>query len=440
MFKLVPKQEGEKTIAVEFFQNSRYLNRVEVTTTVLPDVQAAPPVQFVSTAPTDDAHSQPTTAVSIAHAEIIAQWLGLPPDLTILFDRVSTGNNRHKYRFQLRSPIRRVNLVYDEYFTEETDVAPQGILEGIFADLNALIGDTSLSEAAFFERLNSIGTDLYNRLFPDDLKRLYWDKIRDHVQNVMIISDEPWIPWELLRPYHPDTYEEEDGFLCEKFNLTRWLRGNGVADIVQSSRMGMIMATNDLDSADLEAEQLKQLFGDIAEEIGASGEEMYRVLKTGGYSLLHFACHGHYHATDPDKASLSLPDGSRLEPRDLNGQRLAFSKDTPFVFLNACETGQGARALTGHGGWAEAFVRRGKGSGFIGAMWEAQDESAYKFAVAFYTQLHKGKSVAEAVRLARQAIKKAFDPTWLTYTVYANPLAQLAPVQSARHQSTNEEE
>jgi hypothetical protein len=426
MFKLIPKQAGETTIAMEFFQNSRYLNRVEVTTTVLPDAQAAPSVQFVSTASAVDTHSQQATPVSTAHAEIIAQWLGLPPDLTILFDRIVTGNNRYKYRFQLRSPIRRVNLVYDEFVTEETDVVPQGILEYVLADLNALIGDTSLSEEVFFERLNAIGTDLYNRLFPNDLKRLYWDKIRDHVQTVMIISDEPWIPWELLRPYHPDTYEEEDGFLCEKFNLTRWLRGTGVADTVQAGRLGMIMATNDLGSAHLEAEQLKQLFGDLAEEIGSSSEEIHRVLRTGGYSLLHFACHGSYHATNPDKASLYLPDGSRLEPRDLNGQRLAFSKDTPFVFLNARETGQGAYALTGHGGWAEAFVQRGKGSGFIGTMWAAQDESAHKFAVEFYTQLHHGKSVAEAVRLARQAIKKAFDPTWLTYTVYANPLARLA--------------
>jgi hypothetical protein len=47
-------------------------------------------------------------------------------------------------------------------------------------------------------------------------------------------------------------------------------------------------------------------------------------------------------------------------------------------------------------------------------------------AVAFYGHLLEGKTVAEATRLARRSIRRAGDPMWLSYTVYANPLARLA--------------
>jgi hypothetical protein len=326
---------------------------------------------------------------------------------------------------------RELSLWFDEFHTQETTATPQSILEETFAHLNQMHSEMVDNETLFFERLNSIGTNLYGRLFPDDLKALYWDRLRDQVKSIVIISYEPWVPWELVRPFHPETKQAEDGFLCEKFDLTRWLHGTAPPDVISLERLGLIAAASGLELAGVEAAEIKQLFGDKAEDVSPSGEAVFRLLKTGGFSGLHFACHGTYNAKDPDWSTLHLEEGTTLCPIDIDGDKLVFGKDHPLVFLNACETGQGGYALTGMGGWADAFIRRARSSGFIGSIWEANNESACKFAVTFYRYLLEDKTVAEATRLARQSIKRAGDPTWLSYTVYANPLARLAAEASA---------
>jgi hypothetical protein len=411
IFKLVPKSMGRKTVAVEFFQNARYLGRAEVETTVSKEAQES---HLVS--------AQATLGLSSSQ---------LSPDLTILFDRVSVGERKHYYRYRLLSYKRELNLWFDEFHTPETAATPQDILEETFTHLNQLHSQAVENEALFFERLDSIGTSLYSRLFPDELKALYWNKLRDQVKSVVIISYEPWVPWELVRPFHPETKQAEDGFLCEKFDLTRWLHGTAPPDSISLERLGLIMATSDIELTASEAAEIKQLFGDRAKDVSPVSEAVFQLLKTGGFSGLHFACHGEYNAKDPDWSSLYLEEGATLCPIDIDGDKLIFGRDHPLVFLNACETGQGGYALTGMGGWAEAFIRRAKSSGFVGSIWEANSESAYKFAVQFYRHLLEGKTVAEAARLARQSIKRAGDPTWLSYTVYANPLARLAVEEEA---------
>ena len=404
LFKLVAKSEGRKTIAVEFFQNTRYLGRAELETAVSQQVQYPHPVS-----------AQATLEMSATQ---------LPPDLTILFDRVPVGDDRHYYRYRLLSPIRELNLWFDEFRSPETNVTPQGFLEETFTQLNRMLSSDTPDEF-FFGRLNSIGMSLYRRLFSDDFKRLYWNNLRSKVKTIVIISFEPWIPWELVRPFNPETNEADDDFLCEKFNLTRWLAGAGFPDTISLEQLGLIVSTSSLDSAKLEAEEIKKLLGSKARDILSSSPSVYHLLRTNDFYGLHFACHGTFNKDNPDMSTLSLEDGTWLSPIDIDGDGLTFGKNRPLVFLNACETGQGGYALTGMGGWAEAFVGRAKCSGLIGSIWKAKDESACKFAVAFYRNLLDSKTIAEAARLARLSIKQTGDPTWLSYTVYANPLAHL---------------
>jgi hypothetical protein len=404
LFKLVAKSEGGKTIALEFFQNAYYLGRAELETTVSQQAQV------------------PHLVSVQALLEMSATQL--PPDLTILFDRVPVGNDRHYYRYRLLSPIRELNLWFDEFRSPETNVTPQGFLEETFTQLNRMLSGDTPSEF-FFGRLNSIGMSLYRRLFSDDFKRLYWNSLRSKVKTIVIISFEPWIPWELVRPFNHETNEADDGFLCEKFNLTRWLAGAGFPDTISLEQLGLIVSTSSLDSAKLEAEEIKKLLGSKARDILSSSPSVYRLLRTNDLYGLHFACHGSFNKDNPDMSTLSLEDGTWLSPIDIDGDGLTFGKNRPLVFLNACETGQGGYALTGMGGWAEAFVGRARCCGLIGSIWKAKDESACKFAVAFYRNLLDGKTISEAARLARLSIKQTGDPTWLSYTVYANPLAHL---------------
>ena len=57
-----------------------------------------------------------------------------------------------------------------------------------------------------------MGEGLFELLLPTELQQLYWEQIepllaQGAVKTLLINSDEPWIPWELIKPYR---YNEAD--------------------------------------------------------------------------------------------------------------------------------------------------------------------------------------------------------------------------------------
>ena len=74
--------------------------------------------------------------------------------------------------------------------------------------------------------MRSIGVSLYNELILPELKDKYW-KIRDSIKSVQIYSNEPWIPWEIIKPSRKlvNGNADEDLFFCERFSFSRWLIG-----------------------------------------------------------------------------------------------------------------------------------------------------------------------------------------------------------------------
>ena len=88
--------------------------------------------------------------------------------------------------------------------------------------------------------------------------------------------------------------------------------------------------------------------------------------------------------------------------------------------INACQTGRSGNALTGMGGFAQAFLRGGAGA-FVAPLWSVGDWPARIFTEALYTELLKGKPLAKATTLARKQAGLAGDSTWLAYAVYGHP-------------------
>ena len=72
-------------------------------------------------------------------------------------------------------------------------------------------------------QLTRIGQRLYRDLFPVELRREY-RRFRKEVHTLQIISDEPWIPWELIKPYDSEDRQDrvDDDFLCLQYEFTRW--------------------------------------------------------------------------------------------------------------------------------------------------------------------------------------------------------------------------
>ena len=101
------------------------------------------------------------------------------------------------------------------------------------------------------------------------------------------------------------------------------------------------------------------------------------------------------------------------------------------MFLNACRTDGQAPLYTTVEGWAASFLRAGAGA-FIGSLWEVTDTSASTYAQQFYQAALAGHTLGESARQARDAIRdNPADPTWLAYTLYADPTATVSTAPAA---------
>jgi hypothetical protein len=77
--------------------------------------------------------------------------------------------------------------------------------------------------------LAGVGFNLYEHLLPPGVQDLSWTLRRRGVKTLMILSDDPHIPWELIKPFRADPFTgeivSEDGYWGESYALTHWLRG-----------------------------------------------------------------------------------------------------------------------------------------------------------------------------------------------------------------------
>ena len=122
------------------------------------------------------------------------------------------------------SPEEKIKSVYQEL----GHLAESLSRKGTPVDLDSSESNFQDNRRRAEERLVSVGNQLWDELIPDKLKQEYW-KFKDHVKSLLITSDEPWIPWEMIKPYNLDE-ELEDPFWCEQFAMSRWLSGPGTAD------------------------------------------------------------------------------------------------------------------------------------------------------------------------------------------------------------------
>jgi CHAT domain-containing protein len=119
---------------------------------------------------------------------------------------------------------------------------------------------------------------------------------------------------------------------------------------------------------------------------------------------------------------MHLESGESFSPENLVGVVTNLGKTAPLIFLNACQIGRSGLSLTDIGGWAEQFLAAGA-SAFIGAYWSVYDRQSCDFTREVYSRLLAGVPIGRAVQEARIAIRTRENPTWLAYTVFADPFA-----------------
>jgi len=404
IFEMVPQTVGNKKVKVEFFQNHKYIGGITATTRVVMSDEASGAMQ--------------TSTQGIVEVD----KRSVPPDLTILITEAEPGGNQRRYKFKLHSPQ---NGLYFYPIVEELAFtgSPSQWVEGLYTELSTLAEKESSYNLP--ETLSTIGSDLYEKLFPRELKEVWRKRISGRVSSIMIISDEPWIPWEIIKPsYETETGSvEEENFLCEEYQLTRWIAGPPPPSRLMINKGATIapLVTN-LPNVQREVEFLELGFGLI--NIRPRLDGVRELLRQGGVQLIHFACHGSFDPEEHEQSVIYLEENERLRSRDIAGARKNFGRDRPFIFINACQTARAEFSLVGIGSWADKFIRA-QASGFLGSSWEVNDEFAFEFTKSFYRALIQGRTIGEAVKEARLRIKNENDTTWLAYSVYADPLAEV---------------
>jgi len=230
---------------------------------------------------------------------------------------------------------------------------------------------------------------------------------------------------------HPGVTVEVTGYQNE--DLQRTLIPNALAS-GDAPDVFMVWPGGEV-RAQAEAGYLKDRFG--AKAVTATPAGVERLLRGGGFDLLHFSGHGAARSDDIAEAKVLLKGqrrGTTVREQFLTSTDVSQNLDWtgpdsvgPIVVLNACQTGRSGELFTTVGGFAKAFLDAGA-SAFVSCLWSVQEEPARVFVETLYEELLKGTQMSRASALAREAARDADDPTWLAYVVYARPDAVLETV------------
>jgi hypothetical protein len=399
LFKILAKALGPARLRIFAFHNSCSLGKLDVAAQVVPIGG-------------DGLETERTLSRPLG-ATVVGQ-----PDLSLLiFENTQSGVTT--FDIKLMAPGLGFNFKKYKPISFATD--PSVYFRDIFDDIERL----GKRRTDLPERLAARGCHLFEALLPADLQADLWN-LRDRIESVQVQSEDPWIPWELLKLC--GTTEEgftEGPFLCEKYTLTRWVPGVSQKPLLSLSNMAVVVpGDSGLRFAAEELNDLIKLAGGERRvtKIPARFLQVRKALAQGVYDGFHFSGHGLADKGNPNRSSVRLEAGDEMSAEELCGVVANLGRARPLVFMNACQIGRTGMSLTDVGGWAFQFVRAGAGA-FVGAYWSVYDRPAQRFAKAFYNCLLAGHSIGSAGREARAEIRADDDPTWLAYTVYADPAA-----------------
>ena len=126
---------------------------------------------------------------------------------------VPQANGDVVYTYSLDFPALRVF----EQFSSPSIKDRAAYVRRLYSQLETLTktpGDPQNVEA----KLRSWGGDSFVALFPRELRELLWNK-REELRDIMVVSTEPFIPWELLHLKPPDGKLPNEALFLAQFGL-----------------------------------------------------------------------------------------------------------------------------------------------------------------------------------------------------------------------------
>jgi hypothetical protein len=297
-------------------------------------------------------------------------------------------------------------------FTSNIGNEPRTFVSNLVAEMPAHEGQVDL-----FDHLNGVGLQI-----ADHVPEVMWDLLAEVAEHsgggppsVLLLSQEPYVPWELAtmeRPLDPD----RASFFGAQATVGRWIRGSGrrprtpPLHSAAANSFAVVRGRYDgpgprrLEEAEAEAKDLCRAYD--AQPVDAETKPVNACLHGNPASdILHFAVHGQYDPTGSEDGII-LVDGRMLGSSVVRGIPL---KTPRFVFLNACQVGAGSKVLGDCSGLAEAFLYAGA-SAVVAPLWSIDDGRARELAKEFYEAAFGGVSPAAFLRDKRGSFTEASSP------------------------------
>ncbi|MBC7841688.1 MAG: CHAT domain-containing protein [Gemmatimonadaceae bacterium] len=271
---------------------------------------------------------------------------------------------------------------------------------------------------------------------------------------ILLLTDECYVPWELafLDPA-PNTTRAP--YLGAQFAVSRWLHGEAEVPVpppatLAVSNLAIVLGNYDATSLAALPHAKEESDALLAASTGAPTRYPHVTsvnatpdavvdLLNGALpspsgpiapELVHFACHGEVLGTGMSKRSvLYMSDGQPLSEFLFVASTLGKSKKS-FLFMNACQVGNGGTELNRYAGFPGMAIGAGF-SGFVGPLWSVNDQIAKGIALDFYARAfgadgNAPRAVSEVLADMRSQYASEPDPkkrqsTWLAYVHYGHP-------------------
>jgi len=420
---------GAPKLMATFWYNHGFIARVERSVEI---ETGAPAGGAVNAAVAPLGAARPMMARAIAPAKPNTGGIQLDaamaaPDLTIVESR--SGDALHL------TFISRYSSPVEDTLPKEAEM--RTYLHAKFAAMaqqgRGTTVESTVSAQAREDFAHGFGNELWDRFAPAGLKKLYWQLLDAgvRVRTIQVLSDDPVVPWELMRPARESGKDRQD-FLALTTRVARWQMGESAMArppqtlevkrmVVVAPRYAGAMALN---GAQAEAASLHESEG--FEEVRGDYTDVRALAANLPAGIVHFAGHGMVKQADGGAQFAILLEDGDVVPA--TWKELASASTThPFYFFNACEVGQAQQAVSALDGWGPALLESGA-SGYMGALWPVSDKAAGIFAGNFYQRMATNPSmpVAEVVRATRQqTYEQTHDATALAYVLYADPYLEV---------------
>jgi hypothetical protein len=448
-FKLRPKDlqdrtgPDERSVQVTLWHRGSFLARVSRSVMVRrPDLAESPGPEPMRT--------RPLTAVSDASMSDTGASVALdlalePPDLTLYIqhhpDPAAEGYAEMLVHTQHLNPSgpQRMTMPGDvrdwlaDQYARFSELGRGIALQGVTARGDERADRKALRIAA----LEAFGERLYRRFAPEAFKRAFWalrDKLGDRFDSIQIFTDDPILPWELMRPHREG---EQAGFLGVDYRVGRWHIGDAgrqlqrPPQLVHMTELAAVIPEYSGDQSLAALAEERDILDDFPgyrhfpgraaafDSLGDAPEL--------GSRIIHFAGHGAIR-TSPSglpRYVIVLEDGE-LDSLSWLGLASWVDHYHPFIFMNACDIGQGQHVANFVEGWAAAALETGA-SGYLGALWPISDRGAAAFAGEFYGDVQDALttggrvSLGDVLRRARRRFYDDGDATFLSYAFYSDP-------------------